>query len=84
MGSVSVEPLIEYAERVYRPRNEDERSRIGSVGRVASVFGVSTNAVRRWHRVGLSVWQADRLAVKRLGVHPAMIWPDWGRESVDL
>lgn len=38
--------------------------------------GISGESARRYESEGLTVWQADRLAV-RLGFHPANVWPDW-------
>lgn len=37
---------------------------------------VSPKTLRRYKAEGLTVWQADRAAV-RLGYHPANLWPQW-------
>lgn len=34
------------------------------------------STINKYVERGLSVWQADRLAV-RLGFHPSALWPDW-------
>lgn len=50
-----------------------ERFRTGHVSRVLNVSG-STWA--HFRRVGLSPFQADRLAC-RIGLHPSAVWPEW-------
>lgn len=39
-------------------------------------LGVDRAQRYRWRQIGISVYDADRLAV-RLGTHPALIWDDW-------
>ena len=45
---------------------------------IAEVFGVTRSTVQRWRtpNCGLSIWQADKYAIK-LGLHPQQIWTDW-------
>ncbi len=44
---------------------------------LADVFGVDDRTVRRWRAQGLSIEQADRLAIAA-GLHPAIVWgPEW-------
>lgn len=38
---------------------------------------VDNNTIYRWQRTGIPEKQADRIAVKGLGIHPALIWPEW-------
>ena len=38
---------------------------------------VDNNTIHRWRRGGIPEKQADRIAVKCLGIHPALIWPEW-------
>lgn len=51
---------------------------------VGRVWGFPGDAARkrvgRWHTLGLTVTEADRLAVA-LGRHPAEIWPEWNRAA---
>lgn len=43
---------------------------------VARRLGINARQVHRWRKTGLTVHQADVLAV-RAGFHPAEVWPDW-------
>ena len=45
---------------------------------IAEILGVSRETVQRWRngRAGIDPNLADKLAVHRLGVHPATLWPD--------
>jgi plasmid maintenance system antidote protein VapI len=45
----------------------------------AELLGVTRETIARWRNGhhGLTVWRADELAVKKLGTHPALLWPDW-------
>lgn len=38
---------------------------------------VDTTQIYRWRTNGIPEKQADRIAVKCLGIHPALIWPEW-------
>lgn len=83
---LDAEPLVRFCERKYQPRNEDYRANTGITEVVSLMTGTSRNTVLRWLKEGVSVWNADRIAIKRLGVHPSAVWPDWfdlSRESID-
>lgn len=43
---------------------------------VARRLGIDSTQLRRWRVSGVSDEQADRLATT-LGLHPAIVWPDW-------
>ena len=43
---------------------------------VAERSEINRAVLVNWQRRGLTVWQADRLAVS-LGRHPAAWWPEW-------
>ncbi len=45
---------------------------------IAEVLGVSRITISQWRNKnrGLSIWQADKYAIK-LGMHPQQIWTDW-------
>lgn len=43
---------------------------------LAALVGVSEKAVARWARDGVPERSADQAAVN-LGLHPAIIWPEW-------
>ncbi|MFN0090128.1 MAG: MerR family transcriptional regulator [Acidimicrobiales bacterium] len=47
-----------------------------SAGRLADRLGVTARTVHRWRAEGLSDLQADRAAIA-VGLHPALVWPDW-------
>ena len=49
-------------------------------GYIARACGVTRNTVQRWRHEGLSLHQAYRAACA-LGVHPLMIWSNWGQEE---
>lgn len=38
--------------------------------------GYPVRTIQRWTTTGIPYYSADRLAI-RLGVHPAIIWPNW-------
>lgn len=38
--------------------------------------------VARLKRDGLTVWAADRYAI-RLGLHPVLVWDDWGADLLE-
>lgn len=46
---------------------------------IASALGVSRRTVSRWRcgNHGPTTYEADRIAVRYLGVHPVALWPDW-------
>lgn len=68
-----------------QPRTQPVRFPIGPLlrfegrpyGDLAAILGVSRRTIERWGAEGISVWRADELAIKGLGVHPASIWSDW-------
>lgn len=39
-------------------------------------------SLRRASSEGLTTWTADRYAAA-IGLHPALVWPDWYREPDD-
>jgi hypothetical protein len=43
----------------------------------ARYFGVTPTTIDRWRRQGLSWLTADQVAIKRVGLHPSLIWPSW-------
>ena len=47
-----------------------------SAAELAERLRISARTVHRYRHRGLTVLQADRLAVAA-GFHPAEIWPDW-------
>ena len=50
-------------------------------GRLSAASGASRKSVERWrHRGAVSERDADRVAVG-LGLHPAMLWPEWGTDA---
>lgn len=55
---------------------EGTRSHIGPGKILSDRLHVDRHTVYRWQREGLSVYQADRVAI-RLGLHPVLIWPQW-------
>ena len=57
------------------PDNESPTN-IGDIGIVARLTGMNRRALYRYRRDGLSIWQADDIAVN-LGVHPSAIWHNW-------
>ena len=38
---------------------------------------VDTTTIHKWRQRGIPEKQADRIAVKGLGIHPSLIWPEW-------
>lgn len=42
----------------------------------AAALGVNRRRIYRMRQLGLTVEQADELAVG-IGMHPAEVWPDW-------
>jgi hypothetical protein len=38
---------------------------------------VDTTTIYRWHTKGIPEKEADRIAIKCLGIHPSLIWPEW-------
>ena len=55
---------------------DNDTTNIGDIGVVHRITGMSRSTLYGYRRHGLSVWQADDIAVN-LGVHPSAIWPDW-------
>lgn len=47
-----------------------------SLREIAATSGVPVKTVFRWRAEGLSLWQADRLAIA-WGTHPCLWWPEW-------
>jgi len=43
----------------------------------ARYFGVSITTIDRWKQKGIPWFSADQLAIKRVGMHPSLIWPTW-------
>lgn len=50
--------------------------RLGSLPELADRLGVERRTVLRYGANGLSLYQADELAV-RMGYHPSELWPEW-------
>jgi hypothetical protein len=57
------------------PQNDDPVN-IGDIGTVHRITGINRHTLYNYRRYGLTVWQADDIAVN-LGVHPSAIWHDW-------
>lgn len=55
---------------------EGTRSTIGPNKILSDRLHVDRQTVYRWRKDGLSIYQADMVAV-RLGLHPILIWPEW-------
>lgn len=76
------EPLEAYAEQrfggrvVASDRDCATWTEASALVVLAEVVGVGRTAVWKWRHNGLSVEQADRIAV-RLGLHPSCLWPEW-------
>lgn len=52
--------------------------------RIAALAGVyDRKTVKRWESAGLTVWVADKVAI-RLGAHPMTIWGDAWLEVREL
>ncbi len=47
----------------------------------ARFLGVSRRTVIRMKKCGLTGWQADELAIKKLGSHPILIWGSAFRDA---
>lgn len=47
-----------------------------TIGDIAALLGVSKRVVSRWRHDGIRWSLADQAAVA-LGLHPALVWPDW-------
>tara|TARA_R110000868_G_scaffold347228_2_gene608292 strand:+ start:254 stop:520 length:267 start_codon:yes stop_codon:yes gene_type:complete len=50
----------------------------------ASMLGINTGTLQKWRNgetaIGLHYAQADRIAVRHLGIHPSSLWGrDWWR-----
>ena len=43
----------------------------------ARYFGVDITTIDRWKQKGIPWFSADQLAIKRIGMHPSLIWPSW-------
>lgn len=73
-----LEPLLEHLG----PVETGQRGRGGDGRRLAlaELLGITARSVHRWSRAGLAEQWADRAAC-RLGIHPALIWPDYWRNS---
>jgi lambda repressor-like predicted transcriptional regulator len=66
--------LAEFCGQQYDPTNEI--TNISDIGIVSRLTGINRHTLYNYIRHGLSVWQADDIAVA-LGVHPSAIWPRW-------
>jgi lambda repressor-like predicted transcriptional regulator len=75
-------PLELYAEErfggrvVNSPRPGAEWTLQSPLDMVAVTVGVARSTIYKWRRSGLTLFQADRVAIA-LGVHPSTLWPDW-------
>lgn len=45
---------------------------------IGEAFGLSRSTIYKWQqrKIMLSVWQADKYAIK-IGLHPSEVWHDW-------
>jgi hypothetical protein len=66
--------LADFCGQDIQPDNDT--TNIGDIGVVHRITGMSRSTLYGYRRYGLTVWQADDIAVN-LGVHPSAIWPDW-------
>jgi hypothetical protein len=50
-----------------------------SNGEVADLLGVTIRTVNRWRsgHTGIICKLADEIATQHLGLHPALLWPEW-------
>lgn len=49
----------------------------------ARIIGVHKNQYYAWKKAGIPIFNADRIAVKTLGVHPGVIWLNhWFKEDI--
>lgn len=54
---------------------------VKTVGHAADRLAVNRVTISNWKVNGLTVWQADRCAI-RLGLHPVLVWPDFHDRTV--
>jgi hypothetical protein len=69
-----IEPLIDYC---CANQADSNSYNIGPVGITAKRLNIHRTYLYRWIKTGITPYQADRLAIKQLGVHPAQIWSTW-------
>jgi hypothetical protein len=49
-----------------------------NLSHLARMIGVCRESVDRFRKDGIPIYNADRIACKKLGVHPGFIWKkDW-------
>lgn len=64
------EPILRYL----RARYPDDDI---TAGFVAVHVGISLQSAHNYIRRGVDVWHADGVAVRTIGVHPCLVWPEW-------
>ena len=67
----------ENLQRFYNPNPKDNSRLTASDSDWARVIGTTRSRVWHWRRDGLPRFTADRIACRVVGVHPAIIWPEW-------
>lgn len=67
------EPLARYANVPIHYDKHLEPTRCD----YARAFNTTPTTIDRWREVGIPIHRADHIAIKILGVHPALIWPEW-------
>jgi len=74
MIRLSWDALAEHCGQDVQPDNHT--TIIGDIGVVHRITGIKQSTLYGYRRQGLTIWQADDIAVN-LGVHPSAIWRDW-------
>ena len=59
-----------------------EVMRLATISEFADAIGKTRRTVYRMKASGLSLWEADRLAVQRAGLHPFFVWGDAWLEAI--
>jgi len=55
---------------------------IACITTFAAAIGRSRRSIYRLQKSGLTLWEADRLAVKTAGLHPFFVWGDAWLEAI--
>lgn len=63
------------------PINDPVQFRSPSRFDYARYFDVTPTTIDRWKTKGLPWFSADQVAIKRVGLHPSLIWPSWFAQS---
>lgn len=49
----------------------------------ARYFDVAISTIDRWREDGIPLYQADRIAITKLGTHPGVIWREWFEDACE-